>query len=244
MHPDLERLIRLQQVETENARAQSALGALPGELAALDARLADREQALAAAHAGLDENQLTRRAIEKDLAAAQSRLSKYRDQLMAVKTNKEYQAMQHEITTAEREVRALEDRILDGMESAEAINAEVKAAEAGLEAERVAVDEEKRTLQGQATVLEAQLATAQAGRQALVKQIGAEALALFEHVARRRAGVVVAEARDGHCTECQMRLRPQHFNEIRRNDSLMQCESCLRILYYAGPAGASAPADL
>ena len=50
---------------------------------------------------------------------------------------------------------------------------------------------------------------------------------------------MVAEARDGHCTECHVRLRPQHYNEVRRNDSLIQCESCLRILYYAPPADAA-----
>ena len=38
---------------------------------------------------------------------------------MEVKTNKEYQAMQHEIQGAEQHVREFEDRLLDRMEEQE-----------------------------------------------------------------------------------------------------------------------------
>ena len=55
---------------------------------------------------------------------------------------------------------------------------------------------------------------------------------LFERVAHGRKGIAVAEARDGLCTLCHVRLRPQKFNEVRRNDGLHQCDSCTRILYF------------
>jgi predicted nucleic acid-binding Zn-ribbon protein len=42
----------------------------------------------------------------------------------------------------------------------------------------------------------------------------------------------MAEAREGLCVDCHVRLRPQVFNEVRRNDQLIQCESCTRILYF------------
>jgi predicted nucleic acid-binding Zn-ribbon protein len=57
-------------------------------------------------------------------------------------------------------------------------------------------------------------------------------LTIFETVARRRHGVAVGEARDGICTICHVRLRPQVFNTVRRNDEIVQCDSCNRILYY------------
>jgi uncharacterized protein len=55
-------------------------------------------------------------------------------------------------------------------------------------------------------------------------------------VAHGRKGIAVAEARDGLCSVCHVRLRPQIYNEVRRNESLHQCESCTRILYYAAPS--------
>ena len=76
----------------------------------------------------------------------------------------------------------------------------------------------------------------------LVRRIDPQVLAIFDLVARRRNGVAVAEARDFVCTICHVRLRPQVFNNIRRNDSIIQCDSCQRILYFV-PAAAPATSD-
>lgn len=241
MLPDLEHLIRLQRLDDATARARQAVTDLPALIDALDACLAEKEQDLAAARSRLDESQKSRRDLEKQLATVQTRLSRYKDQLMEVKTNKEYQAMQHEIATAEREVRSTEDRILDRMEEAEAVAKEVKAVEAALAAERVAVNVEKQQLEGQRVAMEDQIAHAADERQVIVALISPEALAIFESVSPKRNGVAVVEARDGHCSVCNVRLRPQRFLEVRRNDTLIQCDSCQRILYYVAPAGGEVP---
>jgi len=239
MHADLERLIRLQRLDDDDARARSTIAALPERLADLEARQAAREQELAAGRARLEDGQKLRRELEKELAAVQTRLTRYKDQIMEVKTNKEYQAMQHEIAAAERDVRAIEDRILDRMEEAETLGAEVRAAEAVAKAEASAGAEERRALEAECRTLESGLEETGRLRARLLADTGADALALFEHVSRMRKGTAVVEARDGHCGECHVRLRPQHYNEVRRNDSLTQCESCHRILYFAGPSAAT-----
>jgi predicted nucleic acid-binding Zn-ribbon protein len=59
-----------------------------------------------------------------------------------------------------------------------------------------------------------------------------QTLAIFELVSSRRNGVALAEARDGICTICHVRLRPQVFNNVRRNEEIIQCDSCNRILYF------------
>lgn len=236
MHPDLERLIRLQHLDDRTARARQTIAELPGRLEALEARLTDREQEVAAARARLEACQKARRELERHLAEAQTRLSRYKDQLMEVKTNREYQAMQHEIAAAEREVRTTEDRILDRMEEAEALGRELARKEEALAAERSAVAAEKARLEAEARDLEALVARMADERARLVREIAPDALALFDAVARLRKGVAVVEASDGHCSVCHVRLRPQRFLEVRRNDSIIQCESCQRILYYVPPA--------
>ena len=66
--------------------------------------------------------------------------------------------------------------------------------------------------------------------------VSAGVLALFERVSQHRKGLAMSEARDGLCTQCHVRLRPQVYNELRRNESVMQCESCSRILFFVPPA--------
>jgi hypothetical protein len=65
-------------------------------------------------------------------------------------------------------------------------------------------------------------------------------LAIYDAAYARRQGIAVAEAKDGICTICHVRLRPQVFNEVRRNDAIVQCDSCQRILYFV-PAPAPQP---
>jgi len=240
VHPDLQHLIRLQQLDTEIESARRRIADIPGIQQALDEKLAEQTATVASVKQRLAESQTARRDIEKDVASIQTRLSKYKDQLMEVKTNKEYQTMQKEIATAEESVRSLEDRILDRMEEADVLSRELKLAEAELKRQQADLAREHQALQDEAAALERGADQRSATRAALAKELSPAALALFEHVSRQRKGLAVAEARNGHCMVCHVRLRPQVFNEVRRNESLIQCDSCLRILYFAPEAPQSA----
>jgi predicted nucleic acid-binding Zn-ribbon protein len=108
----------------------------------------------------------------------------------------------------------------------------MKAAEAALKIEQAAVAAERTTLESERSADDVALEKALAERASIVTQVSADALRIFEHVARGRRGLAMAEARDGLCVVCHVRLRPQVFNEVRRNDQLIQCDSCSRILYF------------
>ena len=140
MLPDLERLIQLQDIESRAAVASKAIAEAPGRIAALDALLQSATAALAAAKQALTDNQTHRRSIDKDLISAQQRQEKYKEQLMAVKTNDEYRAMQHQIEAVGVEVGQHEERVLISMMEVDEINASIKKAEAALKAAQGKVD--------------------------------------------------------------------------------------------------------
>jgi len=242
MNADLTRLIRLQQLETSTDEARKKIADHPARTQALDARLQSARDVLAGVKARLTTAADKRRAEEKEVAAVQARLAKYKDQLLEVKTNREYTAMLHEIEAAQNDIRAREDRILEIMVESDELNAglkkseaELKTAEREIAAERSAIDAEMTTLQGE-------IGKATSERQKLATEIDRGVLSTFETVAKKRNGVGVAEAKNGLCTICHVRLRPQVFNEIRRNLSIIQCDSCQRILYFASESDAPAAA--
>src|SRR5688500_19069283 len=111
MLPDLERLIQLQDIESRAAVASKAIAEAPGRIASLDALLQSATASLAAAKQSLTDNQTHRRSIDKDLISAQQRQEKYKEQLMSVKTNDEYRAMQHQIGAVGAEVLQHEERV-------------------------------------------------------------------------------------------------------------------------------------
>jgi hypothetical protein len=237
MHADLERVIALQHIDTEAHQARRKLADGPERERAYETRLADAKQRVADAKAQLAANQEARRTIEKDVALHQGRLSKYRDQAMAVKTNQEYHAIQHEIAHAQGEIKKHEDAILERMVEADDLTATIKAAETELATEQKTIEADRKAMQADHAELQKRLDTLGAERAAIIAAIDKQVLSTYELAAARRQGIAVAEAKDGICTICHVRLRPQVFNTVRRNDSITQCDSCQRILYFV-----SAPA--
>jgi predicted nucleic acid-binding Zn-ribbon protein len=243
MSPDLDRLVKLQQLDSTIEDARRKIAALPQRVGEVDARLNDARQRVTDAKDRLKTNHETRRTLEKDAAVFQGRISKFKDQQAAVKTNKEYQALGHEMETAARDLAAIEEKELEQMLDGDVIAADIKQAESVLAKEQKAVDAEKATFARELTAVEATLAEASAARAALVAQTDPKLLAMFEQVAKARKGIAICAAtRDGLCSACHVRLRPQVFQEVRRNDAIIQCFSCNRILYYVPPPAQAEPA--
>ena len=140
----------------------------------------------------------------------------------------------HEIEAAQNDIKGREDRILEIMMESDELGAELKKSEAELKIAEKEGAAERAVLAKEVIQLQADMDATTAARTALVAHIDRSALAIFEATAKGRKGVAVAEARNGLCTICHVRLRPQVFNEVRKNESIIQCDSCRRILYFAG----------
>jgi hypothetical protein len=232
MHADLERVIALQRLDSEAAAARKKLAEGPEREKIFDERLETARQRLADGKGRLAANQEARRTIEKEVAVHQGRLSKYRDQAMAVKTNQEFHAIQHEIAHAQGEIKKHEDGILEHMVEADDLAAIIKASETQLATEQKTIDADRKRMHAEDAELQKTLDRLGAERATLVAAIDKRVLAMYDIAIAKRQGIAVAEVKDGICTICHVRLRPQMLNEVRRNEAIVQCESCQRILYY------------
>ena len=98
-----------------------------------------------------------RRTLEGQVDLSRSKLSRLKDQLMAVKTNKEYTAMLHEIQVAEEQIRSEEDKILEIMEEMETKEKDLKGAEQEMQKKSAELQESIRKTNESAPLLEADL---------------------------------------------------------------------------------------
>lgn len=241
MLADLERLIQLQDIESRAAIANKAIAEAPGRIAALDALLQSSTAALAATKQALENNKTSRRAIDKDLIADQQRLEKYKEQIMAVKTNEQLHAMQHQMKSVEDDIGRQEERVLVNMMEADEINASIKKAEAALKAAQAKVASERAAIENDVKQQQAALAACNAERVKIIAAMdNKDAVDTFQRIAKVR-GTAVARAEGERCTICQVRLRPAVFAEVRKNDQIVQCDSCQRILYFLPPQAPKAP---
>ncbi len=240
MNADLEKLILLQRIESEQRVNEGQREEIPRLRADQEQRLADERRRLDAAREALAESQRRRRALEGSLQDLEAKRSKYKGQLMEVKTNKEYTAVLHEIEAVEREIRAIEDKILQEMEDAEARAAEVKAEEEAFRVIEVETGGKMKAFDTLERSLEERSKALASERSAAADAVPPPLLELFNRVARHR-GTAVSEARDGICSACRVKLRPQLFVDLKMQETIIQCPSCNRILYYV-EAEVTAPA--
>ena len=231
MNSDLKQLIRLQAIDLSIQELRARIDRFPGISKALDEKLRSAQAAVATAQEKAKSNQGTRKKLEGEITAAESKISKYRDQMMAVKTNEEYRALQHEIEHAQQGIRKIEDEILNLMMEAETGQSELKGAEAHLKEDQQKVNIERKQLEEENKrdlgALEGYLKE----RKEIDASVSPDLISRYERVRKLRGGIGVAAARNEVCEICQVRIRPQVFQEIRRNDRIIACDVCQRILY-------------
>jgi len=234
--PALASLVALQKLDTATEEARRRLSELPAAEAAIDKAIADAGTAVDDARSRLAVNQEARRKLEKDVAGVDARLSRFEDHKAAVKTNQEFTALLHEIETAKGEKDAIEDRILVLMEEADEIAAQLKAAETGVTDATREGEQTRTALQEERRATEERLADLAVSRKGEAAGLDAAVLARYEQLLKVRRGVAVAAMNGETCAACFVRLRPHVAQQIRRNDTIVECESCQRILYYEPPA--------
>lgn len=235
MSPELSALIALQALDSATDTARKRLAALPAAEEAITAATASAQAAVEAVKAKLQDNQQARRALEKDVAGVDTRLARFEDHKAAVKTNVEYTALLHEIATAKAEKEAIEERILLLMEVADALTAEQKAAEAELKSRVAGGQATRAALAAEQKQIEAELERLAHERAHEVRGVEAALLAKYEQLLKLRRGVAVARMVGETCTACHVRLRPHVAQLVRRNDGVVPCDSCQRILYFEPP---------
>jgi predicted nucleic acid-binding Zn-ribbon protein len=240
MLPDLKLVIRLQDIDLRLADLDREIATLPKHIAEIEKKLTSHERKLDADRAALLANQKERKKCEGDIQVQEQKISKLKDQTLQVKTNEQFKAFQAEIEFCQKEIGKSEDRILELIGESEPLDKNVKAAELSLKAEKADVDAEKQQARARTAVDQKAASELQQERAGIVAGVTPSMYKTYERVRKGRRGIAVAEAVDGRCTVCNMLLRLQYFQDLKKGDQILFCESCQRILYYNPPVSVEA----
>ncbi len=230
MNQDLEKLIELDKIGQEISRLKDEIATLPKKVAEIEAKLNTAKSQVEAAKGAIKNQEANKRKFESDIQDWQQKISKFREQSLSVKTNEQYKALMTEIEFAEKHIGECEEKILVGMESASALNAELQKAESELKAETAEIEREKAHVKSVTAEDEKRLAELNKQRDSIRSGVDSTMLSHFERIATKRKGAI-AEAYDEKCGACNVMLRPQKYNELLSGKGLATCDSCGRILY-------------
>ena len=230
---DIETLLKLQQIDTENVKLVAYLRDVPVQIKNLDTRLDEFTRNIEN-----DENLITElnkkyRTYESDIQSNVGKIEKSQEKLRSVKTNKEYQSSLKEIDDIKAINSKLEDDMLEFLEQIEA--AEQSLNENKQQYSRIVdeLEDEKKSLVQAAEHGEKELARMQSERDAVVATLGAGLMAIYEYQAMKQGdGIAIVDVKNEVCQGCNMNIPPQMYNELQRDISLKYCPSCERIIYW------------
>jgi predicted nucleic acid-binding Zn-ribbon protein len=228
---DLEKLVELQAVDLELARLNTQLAAIPKNVARIDAKLATARKRVDDARAAIKASETAKRQHEQEIQALNEKILKFRGQSSSIKNNEQYKALLSEIAHAEGEIAGFEEKILDVMVNAEALQKALAEAEDALKTESVEVDIQKKEAEKAGDSDRAAAAKAQTKSKTLRSGVDESLLASYDRILKSR-GYAVAEVVDHRCTACQFMLRPQVLSNVRAAQEVILCDSCGRMMYY------------
>ncbi len=238
MGATLESLHALQDLELQITDIRRQLAAKERSVTRQAAKVREAENALASEREELRRVQMEQDELDVDLKARDANVTKLRDMLNSVRTNKEYAAVLSQLNNEKADKSRLESRAFELLEN-------VEAKKRTFAEHEQAVQQEARRL----ATLETQLAQAKASfadrlsglegeRDKAAEQLEAKALELFNRISERYEGEVMARVIQVHprrqeylCEGCNMGLAAERANLLMTRDEVITCDNCGRILY-------------
>lgn len=232
MKGELDKLIKLQRLDSNLRRLKKLIDTADERRAAIERRFDERASSIREIRTRHDELRSKRTRLEKDIADHKNMLGRAERNLKHAQNQREYESAMREIEVLQKKIISFENETVETMESIESVEKELaeRADEiSSIDAERAAALSE---FEAELDAARADLAKDESLRREEFEQLPPQLATVYDRLSKRsRDGIAVAEVRNGSCSSCFMRLRPQVFMNVKKGTEIVTCESCSRILF-------------
>jgi predicted nucleic acid-binding Zn-ribbon protein len=225
-------LVQLQEVD-------QVLRANTQAVQSSEGRLAEVEEAHRIKSAATDEARTTaatlgtrQRDLEGRLQAAEEKMKDRRMRVTRIRNDKELGLARREVDLLKEEITAIEAELQQVYEQVEAATTALVGLEGELKGLADAREAEAVALKETVERLAADIERDRGRRQQIIGTVDEALRSRYEMILSRRGGLAVVAVRDGTCQGCRMRVPPQLYNQIQRNDQVFLCPSCQRMLHW------------
>lgn len=232
MKEQLKHLIELQLIDSKILDKKRMIDKIPLGIAEAELSLNTFRADVDKIKQRLDSIEKKKRDKERALDDINEKIKKLKARTAEIKTNKEYQAHLKEIESAEKELYNIEDEILVVMEEIDDSSKQMMLEEAKFKTKEDNIKELKKKLEREMLEAEKELLPLQETRSKIVDVLDNELYDQYITLFKSCKGLAVTEVREEICMGCNMNIPPQLFVEVKKNEEIINCPQCRRILYY------------
>ena len=234
MNQTLEQLIKLQKIDQRLLEIKNFMGDLPSTVET-------QEKDVTAMRSDNEEKQIRITQIEKEMRhyereieGMNTKMVKYKEQLYLVKSNKEYDSLNHEIDHMKTNISDFETQLLNLIEEKEALEDTIKIKTDKIESITVSLSSNKIELQSAMAETQNEQKKLEKNRSTLFKDIEPIKLNAYERIRQGREGVGMVSIIGRACGGCYSQLPPQTVIEIKNSVEIITCSSCSIMLFWDG----------
>lgn len=223
-------LEELQEIDQRIDALKVAQNGLQAELCGINQGVDAAREEVVVLEATLVQLEAEKVGFEATHAAELENIARSETNMKEIKTNKEFQAVGREITAARKQVADLEEQLLQKISQIEELSGDLAAKKS--QCGELAENSAQRIAAKQAEIdkIQSDIDADIVRRESVTKGIPASLVKKFTILREQRRGQALAIARDGHCMGCNMQLPPQLYNNLYKNEELLACPHCQRIL--------------
>jgi predicted nucleic acid-binding Zn-ribbon protein len=229
---DLHVLISVAKLDAAVTECRTDLARLPDKLETLRQAIADIEEKEKTSKNELEEMTKERRTIEQDLEDNASKIKQLKTQQMSVKTNKEYTAMIHEIEHLEKDTDQKEERLLFLMDELDQQSDNHKQSLERSAKEKRDLKSRATEIENRITELESEVEKLQSEKPKFLREINPQIKKRYDRLLAKHGDTAVTHIVDDTCQGCFTRIPPQVAVEVKKNEQLIACEACGRMLVH------------
>jgi len=232
---DLDKLIELQQTDTNLRRLKKALDTAETRRAEIEQEFEQHASSIREIQARRDALNASRADLERQIAENKTYLERAERNLKHAQNQKEYETAMRETDALQKQIGAFETQIVEGMEEVEGVEKELEERAEEINTLDSKRDAALKEFQASLKTDRAEFDAETKHRQELFVILPDRLAAIYNRLAQRsRDGIAVAEVVNGSCSACYMHLRPQVQLEVKKGDQIITCENCTRIMYIRG----------
>ncbi|SYZ74193.1 conserved hypothetical protein [Candidatus Zixiibacteriota bacterium] len=232
MQSDLEMLLKLQVIDYDLGELERSKEYLPDMMENLRHEIDEAETLFQNTQKEISDSKVMQKELELEIASRQADLKKLQDQMMAIKTNKEYDALVSQIDNVKGAINEKETQLFEIVERLEKLESDVKDFEVKGKEIQDRNSRELKSLQEKMDSVGSKIKVKEEERSNITVRVPKRTMSVYEMVRKSRGGTVVVPVRKRACGACYKALPPHRIQEIKRGDHIITCDNCGRMLIW------------